>query len=86
MKATLASAVLLVLTCGGALLASAAPLADAEVPEDPDMAFLEYLGMWDESDEEWQLLDDESSGNDELERRADPAPEGKESTEKDDEV
>ena len=77
---------MLALTCGGALLASAAPLADTEVSEDPDMAFLEYLGMWDESDEEWQLLDDDTSGSDDLEKRADPAPQGKESTEKDDEV
>ncbi len=82
----MASGVLLALTFGGALMASAAPPADAEVAEDPDMAFLEYLGMWDESDEEWQLLDDDTSGSDDLEKRADPAPDGKESTEKDDEV
>ncbi len=67
-------------------MASAVPAADEEAAEDPDMAFLEYLGMWDESDEEWQLLDDDTSGSDDLDKRADPAPDGKESTESDDEV
>ncbi len=32
-------------------------LADEE-EEVTDMEFLEYLGSWDESDEEWQLLED----------------------------
>ncbi|MCH9694949.1 MAG: hypothetical protein K0U72_10615 [Gammaproteobacteria bacterium] len=31
----------------------------AEDAEAPDMAFLEYLGMWEESDEEWVLLEDD---------------------------
>lgn len=31
--------------------------ADDEEEPVTDMEFLEYLGSWDESDEEWQLLD-----------------------------
>lgn len=26
----------------------------------PDITFLEYLGMWDESDEDWQLMNDDA--------------------------
>ena len=48
-----------------------------------DAEFLEYLGMWEESDEEW-LLHDETMAAD-LEERSDPVPEGEESTEKTDE-
>jgi hypothetical protein len=67
--------------------------ADADVP---DAGFLEYLGMWDSSDEEWLIFDAEpvamddavestaegTTGHDE---RIDPAPRGEESTERDDE-
>ena len=38
--------------CCGLLLALAALADDEEVP---DSAFLEYLGMWEETDEEWLL-------------------------------
>ena len=24
---------------------------------DPDLAFIEFLGMWEESDEDWQMMD-----------------------------
>jgi len=54
--------------------------ADEEIP---DMEFLEYLGMWEETDEEWLLLEEPIARN--VEERSDPAPEGEESTEKDDE-
>jgi len=57
--------------------------ADNELPE-PE--FLEYLGFWEESDEVWlefdQLIELVVAESDE---RFDPAPQGKESTEKDDE-
>lgn len=62
--------------------------ADEELPE---MDFLEYLGMWEESDEEWLALADDESLNDEAmlaadsEERIDPAPQGEESKENDDE-
>ncbi len=57
--------------------------ADNELP---DAEFLEYLGSWEESDEVWleldQLVELVIAESDE---RSDPAPQGKESTEKDDE-
>jgi len=54
--------------------------ADDEVLE---MEFFEYLGMWEESDEEWLIFEEPTTaGND---TRTDPAPEGEESEEKDDE-
>ncbi len=58
--------------------------ADDELP---DMEFLEYLGMWEESDEEWLALDDPEAllAADDSEERTDPAPEGEESRENDDE-
>ena len=59
----------------------------AEDEEMPDMEFLEYLGSWEESDEDW-LLFDESTGEAvaaDSEKRIDPAPRGKESTESEDE-
>ncbi|MDH3952656.1 MAG: hypothetical protein OEV03_00485 [Gammaproteobacteria bacterium] len=47
------------------------------------MEFLEYLGLWEESDEEWLIMDHQISI--ESEERIDPVPEGEESTEDDDE-
>lgn len=62
------------------LFCGAIVAADDEVP---NMEFLEYLGMWEESDEEWQMFDAPTdTGKDE---RSDPVPEGKESAENDDE-
>ena len=66
--------VALLLACGVVLA------ADEEIP---DMAFLEYLGSWDESDEDWLLFDEPVTA--EVEERSEPAPEGEESTEKTDE-
>jgi len=54
--------------------------------EPPEMDFLEYLGLWEESDEDWVLLSVEAS--EQLaakDTRSDPAPEGEESAENDDE-
>ncbi len=57
--------------------------ADEELP---DVEFLEYLGMWEESDDEWlALADDEALLAADSEERTDPAPEGEESRENDDE-
>ena len=64
----------LLLGCGAVLA------ADEEVP-DPE--FLEYLGMWDESDEDWVIFDEPVTAD--REERSDPEPEGEESTEKTDE-
>ena len=47
------------------------------------MEFLEYLGLWEESDEEWLIIDRQIAI--ESDERIDPAPQGEESAEKDDE-
>ncbi len=55
--------------------------------EQPDMEFLEYLGSWEESDEDWLLFhrpEGEAVVADEK-KRSDPVPDGEESTESDDE-
>lgn len=64
---------------GTAAMAEEEPLPEAE--------FLEYLGMWEESDEDWLLLEnmqaaESTTDNDE---RSEPVPEGEESTEMNDE-
>ncbi len=41
------------------MIAACAPaLADDEEEAVTDMEFLEYLGSWEGSDEEWQVLDE----------------------------
>lgn len=67
----------------GLIATGLAMAATAETEEIPDIDFLEYLGMWEESDEDWLLLDEEEVA--ENDTRTDPVPEGKESTEKEDE-
>jgi hypothetical protein len=52
--------------------------ADAE---EPDMEFVEYLGLWEESDEEWLMVEHQMDA--ESEERIDPVPEGEESMEDD---
>lgn len=54
--------------------------ADEDIP---DMEFLEYLGLWEESDEDWLIFNVPMSA--ETDERSDPVPEGEESTEKDNE-
>ena len=71
-NAALASA--LVLSCG---------LLLAEELEHPDAEFLEYLGLWEESDEDWLIFDETVVA--EIDERNDPAPEGEESAETEDE-
>ena len=58
-------------------------LALAADDEIPDMEFLEYLGSWEESDEDWLILAEATEPV--ADKRSDPAPEGEESAEKDDE-
>ena len=68
----------------GLLLVSALALASDE--DAPDMAFLEYLGMWEESDEEWLAFEEETdSVATDSDQRIDPVPDGEESKEYDDE-
>jgi len=71
------------LACG--LCLGAAAIAAEE--QAPDADFLEYLGMWQESDEDWLLLEDmqASENTTDDDERSDPVPEGKESTETNDE-
>lgn len=57
--------------------------ADDEVP---DAEFLEYLGSWDESDEEWLIFEEQAIAEAiETDKESDPAPDGEESTETEDE-
>lgn len=70
-----------ILLLGTALLGSAVPAVAED--EGPDVEFLEYLGLWEESDEEWLLFN--TAGDEKDAKRNDPAPEGEESMEKDDE-
>ena len=70
-----------VIVCGLAACSSAVAFAAEE--EVPDTDFLEYLGMWEESDEDWLILENSMAA--EQEERSDPVPEGEESPEKDDE-
>ena len=66
------------LGCSGALLA-----ADTELP---DVEFLEYLGLWEESDADWMLFSEEVREQVVAdETRTEPAPEGKDSAESNDE-
>lgn len=57
--------------------------ADTELPE---MEFLEYLGLWEESDEDWILLSEDVGNQVAAEdTRTDPVPKGEESAETNDE-
>jgi hypothetical protein len=67
---------------GVLLLCCAAAMAD----DLPDEAFLDYLGSWDGSDEEWQMFDetDAQATDEQADSEGDPAPQGEESTETED--
>lgn len=65
----------------GLLLYAGEVLATEE--EAPDIELLEYLGMWEESDEEWLILNEAVAAD--KKERIDPVPQGEESMEKDDE-
>lgn len=66
----------------GVALLGANALAAPEAEEAPDAEFLEYLGFWDGTDEEWLLLSDAAEKD--ADTRNDPAPEGEESMETED--
>ena len=68
----------------GLIGCSGAVVADDEML--PEMEYLEYLGSWEESDEDWVLLRDvvtEQVASED--KRTDPASNEKESVETDDE-
>lgn len=68
----------------GSLLATCSLLvaADEELPE---IEFIEYLGLWEGSEEDWTMFSDPIEARNEDDEQSDPAPEGKESTETNDE-
>jgi hypothetical protein len=70
--------------CIGSLLL-ACGLAAAAEEELPDIEFLEYLGSWEGSDEDWTMFTVPTEARAETDKRSDPAPDGEESTETDDE-
>ncbi len=72
---------LTLLTC--ALCVGTAAFAEEATEEELDVEFLEYLGMWEETDEEWLLHEGTLAAD--LEERSDPVPDGEESTEQEDE-
>ena len=80
MVRTVTSASQVILLAPLLFVCSVALATDDELP---DADFLEYLGIWDESDEEWMIFN--APENQDRIKRSDPAPEGKESAEKDDE-
>lgn len=59
-------------------------LALAADEELPDLDFLEYLGSWEETDEDWQMFDAPVTAEVD-EERSEPVPESEDSTEKTDE-
>ena len=62
----------------------ASTLLQAEEHEDPDPAFIEYLGMWEESDEDWQMMD--SKATKDLEEQKEVSPQSMEPVENEHEV
>lgn len=67
-----------------ALLLAAGTSAADDVP--PDIAFLEYLGSWEGTDEDWVMIRRGiRSGNADDSKRSDPVPDGNESQEHTDE-
>lgn len=71
------------LSLGCALLAGSAQAIAADA-EAPDEAFLEYLGMWEESEEDWLMF--EESVADTSEELNGSLPQGEESVEQEDET
>ncbi len=79
-----AEAVFKVAVLWGLFACSGTVAADDDVM--PDMEFLEYLGSWEESDEDWVLLAAEAVEQVATEdKRTDPASKEEESVENDDE-
>lgn len=64
-----------------ALLLAAGIVAADDVP--PDAAFLEYLGSWEDTDEDWLMIRRGIRADDN--ERSDPVPGGDESQEHNDE-
>jgi len=73
--------------CWGLLGTGGAAMAQEE--EQPDLEFLEYLGSWEASDEDWIMLTEdeaEDTGNESKEEGDnDPSPDGEKLAELDNE-
>jgi hypothetical protein len=69
------------LACG--LCLGVVAVAEEQAEPAPEIEFLEYLGMWELTDEDWQLLDEVETAV--AKERSEPAPEGEASTENEDE-
>lgn len=69
----------------GALLLSCCSVVVVADEELPEIEFLEYLGLWEESDEDWVMFSDPINADNRDQQRSEPAPEGEESMEKPDE-
>jgi hypothetical protein len=54
--------------------------------EEPDLSFLEYLGSWQESDEEWLLIADELMGSPPVDESESPGLVAEETGEDNDET
>lgn len=65
-----------------AVLVASAAVADPDA-ELPDVEFLEYLGLWEGSDEDWMVFN--ASVDARPETQSGPAREGEEPVENDDE-
>jgi hypothetical protein len=81
-----ARAILLATILGSCSLA----VADEEIAEEiPEMEFFEYLGMWEETDEEWLMFDELVTAKYKMEPESpeneDPYPEDHEPVEEEDE-
>jgi len=76
-----------VLLCGPLICVSLPAVAEEESPGMPELEFLEYLGSWETSDEDWLLFSDETERQvvaDDSAKR-DPTPQGEGATELKDE-
>lgn len=73
----------------GAVLLSVCSVAVVADEEMPEIEFLEYLGLWEESDEDWVMFSDpinaDNNADNQDHKRNEPVPEGEESMEKPDE-
>ncbi len=63
----------LALVCGLAGPGAAVAQDDEAAPGAPDLALLEYLGSWEESDEEWVLLSEREGDAGEQDESGDAA-------------
>ncbi len=69
----------------------AAGAAGADEASTPDLEFLEYLGSWEASDEDWEIFtagmeEQEASQNKDNVEGSDPSPDGEKLAEVDDET